>query len=1097
MANTTATPPAYAELMALSHFSFQVGASSPEALVTRASELGYSALALTDVCSVAGVVRAHVQAKQLGLTFLPGASFTWPDGWRLVALPQNITGWSALCRLITQARTGTIQGDGVSTTPEDVPVDEEDRVEKGLVRMPPWPQVARQLTDCALILIPPRLPVGTPTTTLDAVAQRLTAWQTQLSTQAPARLWIGAVLHQQADDDWWQQQLKIWEIETRIPVVCVGDARMHVRAKKPLLDVVTAIGLRRPLRDCGSALVGNAQMHLRRRWHLARLVPSTWLTRSVAVMQSCRFSLDDIKYRYPTESVAPGETPTQTLARLTQAGLLMRYPSGIPERVQAQIKHELSLINDLSYEMYFLTVHDLVRFARERGILCQGRGSAANSAVCYALGITEVDPAKSTLLFERFISRARKEPPDIDVDFEHQRREEVIQYIYQKYGRDRAAITATVMTYRPRSALRDVGKALGVDERLVQAFCKAHPGMYARTIQQAALDEVLERIQMTAQTPAHYAQWLLWLDLAGQLMGAPRQLGQHSGGFVLTQGRLTDLVPIENARMPARSLIQWDKDDLDAVGLLKVDVLALGMLSAIQRCLTLVGQQRGLSGPLPIQAIPAEDPATYEMLCRADSIGVFQVESRAQMSMLPRLKPRCFYDLVVQVAIVRPGPIQGGMVHPYLRRRQGIEPVSYPGPALKQALGRTLGVPIFQEQVMQIAMLAAGFTAEEADQLRRSMAAWKRKGGVEKFYDRIVSGMVAHGYSVAFADQIFQQIQGFGEYGFPESHAASFALLVYVSAWLKRHEPACFLAAMLNSLPMGFYGPSQLVQDAQRHGVTVLPVDVVHSDWDSTVGAHQTVRLGLNRVSGLSERGAHRLVMARSEAPFASVVDLAERAALNQSDINQLAQADALHSLAGHRRLQWWASTAAHDRVAALGGAATAVSAIDAEDAASWLPEASVGEAVVQDYASTALSLRAHPVGLLRDRLAAKRLMPAAVLHTYPDRRLARAAGLVTVRQRPGTAKGVLFLTLEDETGVVNVVAWQSLQAQPQQRHALMGARLLAVYGVWQRDTDVRTGEPGQVMHLIAKRVVDLSDWLSELTTLESKPLRYPTHEFH
>ncbi len=1092
MASSESTPPPpYAELMALSHFSFQVGASSPEELVSRASQLGYSALALTDVCSVAGVVRGHVQAKQLGLAFLPGASFVWPDGWRLVALPQNMAGWSALCRLITQARTGTIQADSQVVT------DDDERVEKGLVRMPPWPKVADQLRHCALVLIPPRVPVGTSVETLKAIGERLLAWRSKVDLSQPLALWIGAVFQQQADDDWWQKQWKEWEVTTQLPVVCVGDVRMHVRAKKPLLDVVTAIGLGRPLRACGGALVGNAQMHLRRRWHLARWVPALWMTRTAVLAQSCQFSLDDIKYRYPTESVSPGETPAQTLARLTQEGLRTRYPNGVPERVQAQITHELHLINDLSYEMYFLTVHDLVRFARTRGILCQGRGSAANSAVCYALGITEVDPAKSTLLFERFISRARKEPPDIDVDFEHQRREEVIQYIYKKYGRDRAAITATVMTYRPRSALRDVGKALAIDDRLIQAFCKAHPGLFSRTIQKAALDDVLARIPMVAESPEQYAQWLLWLDLATQLMGAPRQLGQHSGGFVLTQGRLTDLVPIENARMPARSLIQWDKDDLDAVGLLKVDVLALGMLSAIQRCLKLVGARRGLPGPLPIQAIPAEDAATYDMLCQADSVGVFQVESRAQMSMLPRLRPRCFYDLVVQVAIVRPGPIQGGMVHPYLRRRQGIEPVTYPGPALKQALGRTLGVPIFQEQVMQIAMLAAGFTAEEADQLRRSMAAWKRKGGVEKFYERIVSGMVAHGYNVAFADQIFQQIQGFGEYGFPESHAASFALLVYVSAWLKRHEPACFLAAMLNSLPMGFYGPSQLVQDAQRHGVTVQAVDVLYSDWESTVTPSGAVRLGLNRVSGLSEAGGQRLVKARTAAPLASVVDLAERATLNQNDMNSLARADALQGLAGHRRLQWWASTAAHDRVPVLGGALTSVSTTDAEGAAEWLPAATVGEAVAQDYASTQLSLRAHPIGLLRERLSVQRLMPAAVLQTYPDRRLARAAGLVTVRQRPGTAKGVLFLTLEDETGVVNVVAWKSLQAQPAQRHALMHARLLAVYGVWQRDTDVRTGQQGPVTHLVAKRVVDLSGWLDGLTTFDGEALRYPTHEFH
>lgn len=1087
-------PMAYAELMAVSHFSFQMGASSPEELVQRAHALGYQALALTDHCSVAGVVRAHIKAKELGLAFIPGSTLTWPDAWRLVVLPQTLSGWSALCRLITHARTGMASGAHSGAA---------QRVEKAHVHLPIWSAVAPQLDDCVLILVPPRLPLDDGDAAMHAVLARLLDWKKVLpDTQ---RLWLGAALHQAADDDWWQQQLRWLEVQSGVPVVCVGDVRMHARSRKPLLDVVTAIGLGRTLSQSGAALTANAQMHLRRRLQLARIMPPLWLQRSVQIMQTCVFSLDDIKYRYPTESVSPGETPTQTLRRLTGAGLLQRYPNGVAPEIQQQIEHELVLIAELAYEMYFLTVHDLVRFARERGILCQGRGSAANSAVCYALGITEVDPAKSTLLFERFISRARKEPPDIDVDFEHQRREEVIQYIYQKYGRDRAAITATVMTYRPRSALRDVGKVLCVDARLVDAISKAHPGLYTREIQADLLNEGLRRAGITAASVAQYAQWHQWLALSAQLVGAPRQLGQHSGGFVLTQGRLSDLVPIENARMPERSLIQWDKDDLDAVGLLKVDVLALGMLSAIRRCLALVGQRRGLTAPLRMQDIPSEDAATYEMLCRADSVGVFQVESRAQMSMLPRLKPRCFYDLVVQVAIVRPGPIQGGMVHPYLRRRQGMESVTYPGLALKKALGRTLGVPIFQEQVMQIAMLAAGFSAEEADQLRRSMAAWKRKGGVHHFYERIVSGMLAHGYTPAFADQIFKQIEGFGEYGFPESHAASFALLVYVSAWLKRHEPACFLAAMLNSLPMGFYGPSQLVQDAQRHGVEVLPVDVAHSEWLCTVigSTVPRVRLGLCLISGLSQAAVQRLLSARASAAFADIADLAQRSGLAQHELACLAKADAMRHLAGHRRLQWWAASAAHDGVPLLDsdvgvGVDVGVGAgVDVEsDTANtdWLPAASLGEEVIQDYASTQLSLRAHPVALLRVRLTQKRLMTASVLNTYPDRRLARACGLVTVRQRPSTAKGVLFLTLEDETGQVNVVIWKDLQQQAEQRRAMMGAQLLAVYGVWQRDTDTQTGLPGQVTHLIAKRVEDVSHWLVDLN---ASPLIYPKHEFH
>ncbi|MEY4712006.1 MAG: putative polymerase alpha subunit, DnaE subfamily, partial [Pseudomonadota bacterium] len=773
-----------------------------------------------------------------------------------------------------------------------------------------------------------------------------------------------------------------------------------------------------------------------------------------------------------------------------------------------------------------LTVHDIVRHARELGILCQGRGSAANSAVCFCLGITEVDPSRHTLLFERFISAERHEPPDIDVDFEHQRREEVIQYIYRKYGRERAAIAAVVVRYRPRMALRDVGQALGIDARLVDAFAKDHHG-FERDIAQERLVGLARGVgvQLDAAGPAEGESGPLprplrrWLQLARELCGFPRHLSQHVGGFVLTQDKLTRLVPVENAAMPDRSIIQWEKDDLEAMGLLKVDVLALGMLSALRRCLALANDWRGRRGAAAwrLQQIPQEDPRVYDMLCRADSVGVFQVESRAQMAMLPRLRPRTYYDLVVQVAIVRPGPIQGGMVHPYLqarqRRREGL-PVRYVKDELARPLGRTLGVPIFQEQVMQLAMVAALFTADQADALRRSMAAWSRKGGVHKFRQPLVEGMVRRGYPQDFAEGIFRQIEGFGEYGFPESHAASFALLVYFSSWFKCHEPACFLAAMLNSQPLGFYTPSQLVQDAQRHGVEVRPVDVMASDWDCTLEppgaareAHEpvagegndvqpAVRLGLRLVAGLGEAAGRRLVKAREMAVrevkaremtgtaggslheathrgahcmvFEGVDDLALRAGLDRADVAALAAADALSTLAGHRRQQVWAATATRRAPGLLREAPIHEDPVQ-------LPLAPEGEDIVFDHASTGLTLRRHPLALLRPRLDAGGWHSAQQLQALADGQPARACGLVTMRQRPGTAKGTLFISLEDETGTVNVIVWPALGEA--QRDVLYRARLLAVEGVWQRDE----ASGGRVRHLVARRGQDLTPWLGRL----------------
>ncbi len=843
-----------------------------------------------------------------------------------------------------------------------------------------------------------------------------------------------------------------------LPLVAAGDVHMHVRSRRRLQDMLTAMRLGRPVAACGRALHPNGERHLRLRMRLAKLYPPELLAETLRLARACRFSLDELRYEYPEELVPAGETPASWLRKLTEAGLGWRFPQGAPDNVRQLVEHELALIAELAYEPYFLTVHDIVRFARERRILCQGRGSAANSAVCYALGITEVDPARMTMLFERFISKERNEPPDIDVDFEHQRREEVIQYLYAKYGRDRAAIAATVITYRAKSAVRDAGKALGLDADQVDRLA----GSLAWWDGRSALPE---RMREAGLDPAS-GQVVQLLELAGTLIGFPRHLSQHVGGFVIARDRLSRLVPIENAAMPDRTVIEWDKDDLDALGLLKVDVLALGMLSAIRRALDLIAARHGR--PFALSDVPPEDPAIYEMIRRADTMGVFQIESRAQMSMLPRLAPARFYDLVIEVAIVRPGPIQGGMVHPYLRRRNGEEPVTYPSAAVRSVLERTLGVPIFQEQVMSLAVVAAGFTPGEADRLRRAMAAWRRKGGLEPFERRLKDGMRERGYSGEFADQIFRQILGFGEYGFPESHSASFALLVYVSSWIKRHEPAAFLAALLNSQPMGFYAPSQLVQDAQRHGVEVRPVDVCTSEWECTLEGREppAVRLGMLMVKGLSEAGARRVAAARAAAPFASVADLARRARLEARDLKCLAAAGALNALAEHRRRAYWDVAGIETRPHLLREAPV-------REAAPALAAPTEGEDLVADFASLGLTLGRHPLALLRDRLRGMGLATAVEVRAAAHGQTLSACGIVTGRQRPDTASGVVFVTLEDETGYVNVVVWSTLVER--QRRELLGARLLAVQGTIERE--------GAVVHLVARRLADHSTLLGRLLT--------------
>jgi error-prone DNA polymerase len=1040
MGTTTSPTPAgslpdYAELCCVSTFSFLMGASQPEELVSRAHQLGYHALALTDECSMAGVVRAHVAAKKVGLRLLIGSQFSVtvgdadaPGPFRLVALACNLNGYGNVCEMITKLRRAS---------------------EKGTYRLTLGEISADALTDCVVVACPAR----------SATPEQLVGLARWLLKNFTGRCWLGVQLLRQLSDEMWLHKLRQAGERSAIPLVAVGDAHMHVRSRQALHDVMTAIRTGRPLTECGRQLQVNAERHLRTRLRLSQTYPADLLAQTLQVADRCTFSLSELQYQYPDEVVPAGETPASYLRRITYEGAGRRWPEGVPAKVEAQIEHELQLIADLRYEHYFLTVHDIVAFARSRQILCQGRGSAANSVVCYCLGVTEVDPARMAVLFERFISRERNEPPDIDVDFEHERREEVIQYLYDKYGRSRAALTAVAITYRPKSAIRDVGKALGLPEDTIEALARNHTWWDGLGIQ-------TERIQELGLSLDDLAIRQL-VELTGQIMGLPRHLSQHPGGFVLTKGPLSRLVPIENAAMPDRTVIQWDKDDIEALGLLKVDVLALGMLTAIRKSLAFISLRKGYA--FAMQDIPAEDQTTYDMICRADTMGVFQIESRAQMSMLPRLRPRCFYDLVIEVAIVRPGPIQGGMVHPYLNRRQGKEPVSYPSKALEEALGRTLGVPVFQEQVMQISILAAGFTPGEADGLRRAMAAWKRKGGLERYYEKIVQGMTSRGYERSFAEAIFEQIKGFSEYGFPESHAASFALLVYASCWIKCHHPAEFLAAMLNSQPLGFYLPSQLVQDAKRHGVEVRRVDVMHSDWDCTLEGlphPPAVRLGLRMVVGLKAESAQRMLLARKERPFDSTEDLAKRAEIEQHEMTLLAAADALMSLAGHRRQQVWEAAGQRSAPQLLKYAP-----VDEEELE--LPAAPEGEEVVWDYAATGLTLRRHPLAILRPVLARHGWRTAAELHNLATGQPAWACGIVTVRQQPETAKGVMFVSLEDETGSVQVIVWPKVKAK--QRGPLLRSKLMAVKGTWQNE--------GGVRNLIAGHVEDLTGLLGGLAT--------------
>ncbi len=1018
--------PEYAELHCLSNFSFLRGASHPNELVEQAMTQGYAALALTDECSLAGIVRAHQAAKQAGLKLVVGSEMTTVDGLKLIFLAKNREGYGNLSALITLARRRAEKGSYTLQRHDLNAVSPNGAV-----------------PDCLVLWVP-----GEAGSVEDG------RW---LAERFSGRLWIAVELHAGPDDASKLADLQALAEACDLPLVAAGDVHMHSKARRPVQDVLTALRLKATVFDAGYALFPNGERHLRTRLRLSRLYPPELLAETLKIADLCRFSLDELRYEYPEEIVQPGHTPTSWLRHETERGLLRRYPQGVPDQVKKLVEHELLLIAELKYEAYFLTVYDIVCFARSVNILCQGRGSAANSIVCFALGITEVSPDRSGMLFERFISKERGEPPDIDVDFEHERRPEVIAYIYKKYGRERAALAAAVITYRTKGALRDAGRVLGFETARIDALTASLAWWDKR-------EQLPERFAEQGLDPAS-PRIEKWLWIAGQLRGFPRHLTQHVGGFVMSRGPLARLVPVENTAMPDRTVIQWDKDDLDAVGLMKVDVLALGMLSAIRRMLSILSEISGR--PWKMADIPAEDPATYEMLCHADSMGVFQVESRAQMAMLPRLKPRNFYDLVVEVALVRPGPIQGDMVHPYLKRRQGRERIEKVSPAVDAVLARTYGVPIFQEQVMQLAVVAANFTPGEADQLRRAMAAWKRKGGLEPFEQKLLAGMAANNLPESFARRIIAQIQGFGEYGFPESHAASFALLVYFSAWLKRHHPAIFLCGLLNSQPMGFYAPSLLIQDARRHGVGVLPPDVTASDWNSRLDENGAVRLGLRQISGLAKAAGERIAAVdRKKAPFLNVSDLATRAGLQRRDLDQLAAADALQSLAGHRRQAAWAATAA-----VVQGDLFDASPI--HEAPTELPEPNDGENLVADYRSLGLTLRSHPLTLLRQHLAERRFVTADDLKETGHCALVRAAGIVVGRQRPGTATGIVFVTLEDETGLVNVVVHPQLVDK--QRRELLSSTLLGVYGQLQIE--------GEVIHLVAKRLVNLSNWLGRLET--------------
>lgn len=1021
----------YAELHCLSNFSFQRGASSAKELFERAKQHGYQALAITDECTLAGIVRAWQAARDAELPLIIGSEITLENGPKVVLLVENLQGYQALCRLITQGRRRSKKG--------------EYRLLREDFLQPVQGLLALWVAD------------------LDQPAEVRREHGEWLRGIFQHDLWLSVQLHRGPDDHLRLNTLLALARSLDIPPVASGDVHMHARGRRALQDTMTAIRHHTLVAEAGHRLFANGERHLRPRATLAELYPAQLLAETLVIARRCTFDLGQLRYEYPHELVPAGFTATSWLRKLTEAGARWRWPDGVPEVARQNIEKELKIIATMKYESYFLTVHDIVNFAREQSILCQGRGSAANSTVCFVLGITELDPAKGNLLFERFISEERNEPPDIDVDFEHERREEVLQYVFRRYGRGRAALTAVASTYHGAGAVRDVARVLGLPPDQINALADC----FSRWSDSMPPVERLRECGFEPDSPVLRRV----MALTGELIGFPRHLSQHPGGFVISEHPLETLVPVENAAMADRTIIQWDKDDLDLVGLLKVDILALGMLSALRRTFDLVELHRHKRWT--IATLPAEDRPTYEMISRADTVGVFQIESRAQMSMLPRLKPNTFYDLVIEVAIVRPGPIQGDMVHPYLRRRNGEEAVTYPSEALEEVFKRTLGVPLFQEQVMQLAIVAADYSPGEADQLRRSMAAWKRHGGLEPHRVRLSERMKEKGYPDEFIHRIFEQIKGFGSYGFPESHAASFALLTYASCWLKCHEPAAFTCALINSWPMGFYSPDQLLQDARRHHIEVRPVDVRYSDWDCSLEPVEhpdytrnlAIRMGMRMIRGFREEDARRIEQARRQRAFKDVTDLCVRADLDNRARASLADSGALRGLVGHRHRARWEIAGVEVQRPLFGDDCFG------EEAQVVLPLPSVAQDLVADYDTLGTTLGPHPMALLRNKLSARRFRSSKDLLTEEHGRNFSVAGLVVGRQRPGTASGVTFVTLEDEHGMINVVVWRDLAER--QRKVLVGSQLLQVFGKFEYQKGVR--------HIIAQRMFDLTPLLTGL----------------
>lgn len=1053
--------PAYAELAVTSNFSFLRGGAHAGELVETAAGLGLAAIGIADRNTLAGIVRAHVAAKQHGLRLLVGARLVLQSGFEVMAFPTDREAYGRLTKLLTLGSR---------------------RAPKGECHLF-FDDLAMLGSGQRFIAMPPFDPGTAFTETLGRFSA-LFAGQTFLALAPSYR----------GNDPTRFEKLALLARKHAAPLIATNDVLYHVPERRPLQDLVTCIREHVTIDEAGFLLERNAERHLKAPREMARLLAGyeDAIARTVEIADQCRFNLDELSHDYPDE-VAGGETtPQQKLERLTWEGAARRFPEGPSEKVRTMVERELQMIGELDFAPFFLTVHDIVRYARTRDppILCQGRGSSANSVVCYCLGITSVDPNEIDLLFERFVSAARGEPPDIDVDFEHERREEVIQYIYEKYGRHRAGLAATVIRYRSRSAINDAGKAMGLSSDVVSAmgsmiwgWSSAAPS--SAEIRQAGLDPHDARLRQT-------------LILAGQLIGFPRHLSQHVGGFVITNTPLDEVVPIANAAMPDRTVVEWDKDDLDALNILKVDVLALGMLTCLRKCFDLVRAHYGAD--FGLATLPRADPATYAMIQKADTLGVFQIESRAQMSMLPRLRPENFYDLVIQIAIVRPGPIQGGMVHPYLRRRQGIDPVDYPSPELRGVLAKTLGVPLFQEQAMKIAIVGAGFAPDEADRLRRAMASFRNHGTIDRFREKFIAGMIANGYEPDYAERCFKQIEGFSDYGFPESHSASFALLAYASSWLKCHYPDAFACALLNAQPMGFYSSSSIIRDFRDHGGTARPVDINHSAWDHTLesidepeattgcgGNAFALRLGMRQVDGLSEDAAGKILAARS-TPFASIRDFYSRTLIDKATLQRLANADAFRSVGLDRRQALWEIRGLAGQAGKIATQAdlplftqdrSGIMAILRDDGAVNLPKLLPGEQVVEDYSALRLSLKAHPVSFLREALTARDILSTSALDGIANNRPVSIAGLVLVRQRPGTASGVIFMTLEDETGIANIIVWPKVFKR--QRKEVMGARMIAVDGIVQKEQGVT--------HVIARRLTNLTPYLMDALSADAESL--------